>query len=241
MELPGERHNPAGTTVEIPEEGLGLRLSNVDFAYEGGDPVIEGGTLVAEPGQIIALVGSSGRGKTTLLRLMLGMVYPQTGDCSVVDADGNRLEINADSRVLFSYVPQGNSILSGSIADNLRTVAPDATDADIIQALEWADAWEFVQKLPKGINSPLGERGKRVSEGQAQRIAIARALLRKAPILLLDEATSALDPATEERVLRNLRQHAGNRTVILTTHRPSVRDLCDRVYRVDETRISPER
>lgn len=241
MELPKERHNTPGTRLPDTEDGLELRLNRVDFLYEGGDPVIEQGSFYAKPGEIVALVGPSGRGKTTLLRLMLGMVYPQSGDCILLNARGEQLDVNADSRQLFSYVPQGNTILSGSIADNLRLVCPEATDADVIRVLEWADAWDFVQKLPNGINSPLGERGKRVSEGQAQRIAIARALLRNAPILLLDEATSALDPETEERVLSNIRAHAGNRTVILTTHRPSVRDLCDRVYRVEDTEVRLER
>ena len=239
IELPGERHGE--TVVSVPEGGLELRIENVDFAYEGGDPVIEQGCIHAGPGEMIALVGSSGRGKTTLLRMILGLIYPESGDCAVYCADGTRLELNADTRKLFSYVPQGNTIMSGSIADNLRMVAPEATDAEIIHALELADAWEFVQKLPNGINSPLGERGKRVSEGQAQRIAIARALLRDAPILLLDEATSALDPATEERVLNNLRTSASDRTVILTTHRPSVQALCNRVYRVDDAKVCVER
>ena len=238
MDLPAERHTEGG--VPVPEGGLELRMDRLDFAYEGGDPVIEQGSLRAGPGEMIALVGSSGRGKTTLLRLILGLVYPGSGDCALYCADGTRLELNADTRKLFSYVPQGNTIMPGSIAHNLRMTAPEATDEEIIRALKLADAWEFVQKLPEGIHSTLGERGKRVSEGQAQRIAIARALLRDAPILLMDEATSALDPATEERVLNNIRASAAHRTVILTTHRPSVQALCTRVYRVDHARVRLE-
>ena len=239
IDLPGERHSEE--EISIPEDGLELRMRDVDFAYENGDPVIEQGSLHAGPGEMIALVGASGRGKTTLLRLTLGLVYPQSGLCALYRADGSEVALTADTRKLFSYVPQGNTIMAGSIADNLRLVAPEATDAELIHALELADAWEFVRKLPKGIDSPLGERGKRVSEGQAQRIAIARALLRNAPILLLDEATSALDPATEERVLNNLRASAAHRTVILTTHRPSVQALCTRVYRVDDASVKLER
>lgn len=146
--------------------------------------------------------------------------------------------MNADSRFLFSYVPQGNAILSGTVAENLRMVQEDATDEELEEALRIACAWDFVSAMPEGINTPVGERGKGFSEGQAQRIAIARAVLRNAPILLLDEATSALDVATERKVLRNIIQKRANRTCIVTTHRPTVLNMCQRVYRVMDTRIT---
>lgn len=146
--------------------------------------------------------------------------------------------MNADVRHFFSYVPQGNTVFSGTIADNMRMVREDATEEELVEALKIACAWDFVKDLPEGINSSLGERGRGLSEGQAQRIAIARAVLRDSPILLLDEATSALDVETERNVLRNIIQQRPNKTCIVTTHRPSVLGMCRRVYRVKETTVT---
>ena len=232
LELPREQER-AGGKGELPEGGLTLRLQNVHFAYEsGGGEAICDGNLLAAPGETVALVGPSGRGKTTLLRLILGLVEPQSGSCVLIDKNGAEIEIGADSRRYFSYVPQGNALFSGTIGDNLRLMRPDATEEELRRALETADAWEFVSRLPEGMDAPVWENGKGLSEGQAQRVAIARALLRDAPVLLLDEATSALDTETEERVLRNLKAYLKDRTCIVTTHRPSVLAICDRVYRV---------
>jgi len=129
-------------------------------------------------------------------------------------------------------------MIAGTIAENLRMVREDATDEEIIQALKDACAWDFVSRLPDGIYYALGERGRGLSEGQSQRVAIARAVLRNAPILLLDEATSALDVSTERQVLKNIITRHPNKTCIVTTHRPSVLNLCQRVYRVMETRVT---
>lgn len=142
--------------------------------------------------------------------------------------------MSPSTRKLFSYVPQGNTMFSGTIAENLRNVKPDASDEEIIEALKLADAWEFVEKLPDGIESKIKERGGGLSEGQAQRLSIARALLRKSPILLLDEATSALDVATERKVLKNIMADTYPRTCIVTTHRPTVLNICTRVYAIRE-------
>ena len=185
----------------------------------------------------MALVGPSGQGKTTMIRLILGLVKPQEGTAGIVTEDGAFIPGNADIRRYFSYVPQGNTILSGTIAENMRIVKEDATDEEIISCLKTACAWDFVEKLPKGIDNPVGERGRGLSEGQAQRIAIARALLRDAPVLLLDEATSALDVATERAVLRNIMQGDSRRTCIVTTHRPSVLNLCRKVYGVSDHNV----
>ena len=173
-----------------------------------------------------------------MIRLILGLIRPETGQSLIRASNGQEVEMNADTRHLFAYVPQGNTILSGTIAENMRMVKEDATDEEIIEALKIACAWDFVEKMPDNINSNIGERGRGFSEGQAQRIAIARAVLRDSPILLLDEATSALDVTTERKVLRSIIQQRPNKTCIVTTHRPSVLNMCQRVYRVMETKVT---
>ncbi len=237
MALPREKHE----TEEIPPKffqgGLTLKLDQVDFAYEDGEKVIEASDFEAHPGQITALVGPSGEGKTTVLRLLLGIIEPGSGSCTFLSDGGQELAVSAESRALISYVPQGNTLLSGTIAENMRLARPDASDEDIIAALKLACAWEFVKKLPEGINSNIYERGKGLSEGQAQRISIARALLRNAPVMLMDEATSALDVETERRVLQSILTKAPGHTYIITTHRPSVLSMCDHVYRVEDKRL----
>ena len=140
-------------------------------------------------------------------------------------------------RCMFSYIPQGNTMFSGTIAENLRMVKPEATDQELRGALEAACAWDFVEKLEEGMDTEVRERGTRFSEGQKQRLSIARALLAGAPVLILDEATSALDVATERRVLRQIIKKEPNRTVIVAAHRPSVFSMCSRVYQVGERRI----
>ena len=213
-------------------------MQDLSFAYVEGTNVITDSRFVARPGEIVALIGPSGEGKTTMIRLILGLVCPQSGRALIRAADGTEVTMNAETRHLFAYVPQGNTILSGTIAENMRTVKEDAADEEIIEALKIACAWDFVAKMPDTINAKVGERGRGFSEGQAQRIAIARAVLRDAPVLLLDEATSALDVTTERRVLRNIVQQKPNKTCIVTTHRPSVLNLCQRVYRVVDTRVT---
>ena len=213
-------------------------MQGVNFAYINDNKIITESAMMAKPGEIIAIIGPSGEGKTTLIRLILGLIYPQKGEVTIESSNGTRIPMNADTRHLFSYVPQGNTILSGTIAENMRMAKEDATDEEIIEALKAACAWEFVEKLPQTFNSKIGEKGRGFSEGQTQRIAIARALLRNAPILLLDEATSALDVTTERNVLRNIIKKHPNKTCIVTTHRPTVLNMCERVYRVMETRVT---
>ena len=239
VELPREVHDPkaAEELEEIAAGGLTVRMRNVNFAYEDCRNVISDSDFVAAPGEIVALVGPSGEGKTTMIRLILGLLRPREGNVTLSGRDGRELDINADIRSFFSYVPQGNTMLAGTIAENLRMVKEDATDEEIIAALKTACAWEFVSRMPQTIHTPLGERGRGLSEGQAQRVAIARAVLRDAPVLLLDEATSALDVTTERKVLRNIIRQHPSKTCIVTTHRPSVLNLCRRVYRVMETTV----
>ncbi len=239
IDLPRERHIPESEELrELAEEGVEVRMTDVSFAYLEGQQVIQNSDFRAAPGEIVALVGPSGEGKTTMIRLMLGLIRPDEGVALLRGSDGREVEMNADSRYLFSYVPQGNTVLSGTVAENMRMVKEDATDEEIVEALKIACAWDFVSKMPEGINCKIGERGRGFSEGQAQRIAIARAVLRDAPILLLDEATSALDVTTERQVLRNIVQRRPNKVCIVTTHRPTVINLCQRVYRVMETHVT---
>lgn len=239
MNLPREKHHGAEIPERFHEGRLTVRFSGIDFRYaEGKEPVLEESDFEARPGQITALVGPSGEGKTTVLRLLLGMIEPAKGRGVFELPGGEELPMTAESRRLISYVPQGNTLLKGSIAENLRLARPEATEAQLREALQMAEAWEFVEKMPEGMNSPVRERGHSLSEGQAQRVSIARALLRDAPIILMDEATSALDVETERKVLRNILQKAPEKTFILTTHRPTVLSMCDKVYRVVDRKIT---
>ncbi|MGN0334975.1 MAG: ABC transporter ATP-binding protein [Lachnospiraceae bacterium] len=239
VELPKEVHIPESNELDqVAADGFEVRMRDVNFSYVEGTRVITDSSFQARPGEIVALVGPSGEGKTTMIRLILGLIHPEEGQTVLIGSDGREVVMNAETRHLFAYVPQGNTILSGTIAENMRMVKEDATDEEIKEALQIACAWDFVEKMPDTINSNIGEKGRGFSEGQAQRIAIARAVLRDAPVLLLDEATSALDVTTERKVLRNIVQQRPNKTCIVTTHRPSVLNLCQRVYRVMETKVT---
>lgn len=223
-------------TKEYRGQGIGLTMKDLSYTYESGTEVFAHADVEAYPHEIVALVGPSGEGKTTMLRLILSLLRAQSGTADVCAGEDHEKKqpMSPSTRKLFSYVPQGNTMFSGTIAENLRNVKPDASDEEIIEALKLADAWEFVEKLPDGIESKIKERGGGLSEGQAQRLSIARALLRKSPILLLDEATSALDVATERKVLKNIMADTYPRTCIVTTHRPTVLNICTRVYAIRE-------
>lgn len=243
VEMPREDYSREDEVKQFYErnraEGVSLCIKEVEYAYHTGTKVFERATLEVHPHEITALVGPSGEGKTTMLRLLLSLMPIQGGEAALcggvhsLSEDGvDIVALSPATRRLFSYVPQGNTMFSGTIAENMRNVKPDADDEEIEDVLKLACAWEFVEKLPDGINSEIKERGGGFSEGQAQRLSIARALLRKSPILLLDEATSALDVATERRVLKNIMQDEYPRTCIVTTHRPTVLTICHRVYAI---------
>lgn len=215
------------------KNGVTVLADNVSFTYEdGNEAVLNNVDLRVEPGETVALVGQSGEGKTTMLRLILGLMKPDNGIIEMQIND-QKLSVSDSTRRFCSYVPQDNAVFSGTVADNLRIVRKDATDEELKEALIIADMWNYINEQPQGLQTIVGERGINFSEGQIQRISIARAVLRKSPVLIMDEATSALDAETEGRVLRNLMKSDKKRTCIITTHRPSMLQYCNRVYKLE--------
>lgn len=210
---------------------VGVRFRDVSFAYEDSDrSVLDHLSFDFRPGTCTAVLGETGTGKTTLVRLVLALLRPQSG--SVELYDGNRTyTLSPRLRCNLVYVPQGNTLLSGTIRDNLRLGRLDADDEVMYEALHQSCA-DFVRELPDGLDTVCGEAGSGLSEGQAQRIAIARALLRDRPVMLMDEATSALDPDTERQLLHNLLSE-NKRTILFITHRPAVIDYCDQTLRIN--------
>ena len=182
------------------------------------------------PGSKTAVVGETGVGKSTLIRLMLSLLRPQSGNLALYGG-GSEVPVSPMTRANFSFVPQGNSLLGGTIRDNLLLGNPKATDKQMWDALDTAAAG-FVRELPDGLMTRCGERGTGLSEGQAQRIAIARALLRPGTIMLLDEFSSSLDPETERRLINNLTSACEGKTMIFITHRELVTEYCDNVLRL---------
>lgn len=219
------------------DEGVLVEMHDVTAAYSEDKPIYTGAEFRAAPGEIIGLVGPSGLGKTTTLKLLLGLLHPRAGQVTVSCVGAGVQPVSAATRRLFSYIPQGNTLFSGTVADNVRLMRPDASDEEVERALQAACAWDFVTALEDGVNTDVRDNGRRLSEGQKQRISIARAILADAPVLLLDEATSALDVATERRVLQKIIKHDPRRTVIVTAHRPSVFAQCNRVYLVGKGRF----
>ncbi len=202
----------------------GVRICDVAYAYEE-TLVIDNLTFDFRPGTCTAVLGETGSGKTTLIRLMLALIHPQKGDVCIYSDGGKEEQISPLHRCNFVYVPQGNTLMSGTIRYNLLLANPDATEEMMWKALKMSCA-EFVEDLPKRLDTEYGEKGSGLSEGQSQRIGIARALLRNRPIMLFDEATSALDPQTERRLLKNILE-SNDKTVIFITHRTAVVDYCD--------------
>ena len=244
VEMPQEDYSQDSLVKKFEKEhkqqGIGIKMEALSYTYHTGTHVFENAEFEAYPHEIVALVGPSGEGKTTMLRLILSLLRAQNGKICMCAGGrkGEKIALSPSTRKLFSYVPQGNTMFSGTIAENLRNVKPDASDEEIIDALKMACAWEFVEKLPNGIYTVVKERGGGFSEGQAQRLSIARALLRKSPLLLLDEATSALDVATERKVLKNIMTDTYPRTCIVTTHRPTVLNICTRVYAIRDKKCA---
>ena len=207
-------------------ESVGVRFCGVDYAYpDGGRKILSDFTHDFIPGTTTALLGETGAGKSTLMRLMLGLLSPDKGDAGLYGSGTALVPASAATRCNIVYVPQGNTLMSGTIRENLLLGDPGATDDMLAEALYLAAA-DFVADLPDGLDTLCGEKGSGLSEGQAQRICIARSLLRKGGLLLLDEPTSALDTETEELLLTRLTSALGQRTMISVTHRTATADLC---------------
>lgn len=227
---------PLEKKKEIPfqsKDMVGVKIKQMDFNYVEKEPIFEKASIQVRPGEFVAIVGESGIGKTTLIRLMMSFLEKKSGVISFHNDVGVEEYANAACRQFISYVPQGNTLFSGTIRENVRMGRQDATEEEIEDALKMASAYEFVKELPNGADTVIGERGHGISEGQAQRIAIARALVRRAPFLILDEATSSLDEKTELAVLEGIKKLSPKPTCLLITHRRSVLAYCDREIKIE--------
>jgi ABC-type multidrug transport system fused ATPase/permease subunit len=211
-----------------------LCVQGLTFAYKN-EPVLKNADMTINKGEIVAIAGPSGIGKSTIMRLLLGLILPEDGKLYLKTTDG---DINIDSglRKMFAYVPQGNMILSGSIRENIAFCNTESSTDDVMHAAKSAMLWDFISSLPDGMETVIGERGLGLSEGQLQRIAVARALLSDAPILLLDEATSALDEATEKALLENIKK-LQNRTCIFISHKQRTIKNCDKIFYIKNKKL----
>lgn len=221
----------------IKAERIGIEVMDMTFGYTD-EPVLKDASLKINPGEFVAIVGESGIGKTTLVRIMMSFMSNIEGKVSYFNESGEVENSNAGTREFIAYVPQGNTLFSGTIRENIRMGNLNATEDDIIEALKLASGYDFVMELPQGLDTVIGERGHGLSEGQAQRIAIARAFVRKSPFLILDEATSALDETTELAVLQGLQKLTPRPTCLIITHRKSILQYCDRELKIEDKKVS---
>ena len=216
--------------VGIPDK-VGLEVKNVSFGYD--ELVVKDLNFTVKPGEKTAIVGPSGTGKTTIIRMLLSLIYPQTGNINYIIDEKNESAC-PDSRRFVSYVPQGNTLKTGTISENLLVGNSNATKDMMNSALKMASADKFIRKRPNGLDTFLSEKSGGLSEGQAQRIAIARALIGHKPVLILDEATSALDETTESVVLKNITEQSGSITCFIITHRRSMLKHCDKAIELND-------
>ncbi|MGN0629848.1 MAG: ABC transporter ATP-binding protein [Ruminococcus sp.] len=219
-----------------------IKADKVCFTYKSNDKesVLDNMSLVINKGENIAFTGHSGCGKSTVLKLLMCLYHPDSGSMVIQKANGTETELTSQWHRMFAYVPQGNHLMNGTIKEIITFADTRADEEKLGFALTISCADEFVSELEKGIDTELGERGTGLSEGQMQRIAIARAIYSGAPILLLDEATSALDEQTEKQLLNNLRSMT-DKTVLIVTHRPAALDICDKIIRFTENGIEEEK
>ena len=231
MEMEDAPKVVAGDSVRLAGPA-GIRVENLDYRYpDGKRMILKDLTFDFPPLSRTAIVGETGVGKSTLIRLMLALLKPVGGRVVLYD-EAQEVSASAATRCNLVYVPQGNTLFSGSVRENLRMGNPDATEDEMKAALETAVA-DFVFSLPDGLDTRCGEGGSGLSEGQSQRIAIARGLLRPGSILLLDEFSSSLDPETEQKLMDNLTKKAAGKTMIFITHRERIAQLCERTCRID--------
>ncbi len=221
--------------ITMQTERIGVDIKELSFGYTD-EAVLENVSLNVKPGEFVAIIGESGIGKTTLIRLIMSFMSDVQGDISFYNAYGESIRANASTRNFISYVPQGNTLFSGTVRDNILMGNLNATEEEIYDALKLSAGYDFVMELPDGLDTVIGERGHGISEGQAQRIAIARAFVRKAPLLILDEATSSLDEATELSVLEGLQALTPKPTCIIITHRKSILQYCDREIKIENSK-----
>lgn len=210
-------------------------FEGIHFNY-GRESVLEEGEAWFCKGDFVAIRGISGIGKSTLMKMLLGVFQPSSGHIRLYKDNGEYVEAGPETRGLFSYVPQGNYLFSGTLRENILLINPYAEEKEINEALEISDIKDFVQSLPEGLDTVIGEKGLGISEGQAQRLAIARALLSNAPILLLDEATSALDAETEQNVLKRIKS-LNQKTCIIITHKAAALDVCNKEFVIENKRL----
>lgn len=231
MELEEDPMEEQGDSIPM-EAPCGIRFDNVSYAYDNEEQLtINSLSFDFKPGSCTALLGETGAGKTTIVRMILALLKPKSGAITIYN---NKVEeqLSPLLRCNLVYVPQGNTLMSGTIRDNLLLGKPDATEGEMKEALKKSCA-EFVMQLPDGIDTICTEKGGGLSEGQAQRIAIARALLRNRPIMIFDESTSALDPETERQLLANILSKK-DKTIIFVTHRPAVVEYCDQTLKINK-------
>ncbi len=211
-----------------------IEFKNVDFSYDEANPIIRNMSISIKKGTSVVIAGESGAGKSTVVKLLMGILHKNSGEIYLDTTEG-KVPLGASTRNLFAYVPQGNLVLSGTIRENISFACGDATDEEIIKAAKIAQIWDFIESLENGLDTVLGEKGLGLSEGQLQRISIARAILYDAPILLLDEATSALDSKTEINFLNAVKELT-DKTCILVSHKKAAFDMCDEVIHFDDYR-----
>jgi ATP-binding cassette subfamily C protein len=225
------------TGTREPVMSRSIRLDRVDFSYDG-KPVLRGVSLDFHAGEISAIIGPSGSGKTTVVDLISGLLRPQSGDILIDDVKLGEIDIKKWRRKI-GYIPQENMLLHDSVFNNVGLGDRDISEADVVQALRKAGAWDFVSRMPEGMHSIVGERGGKLSGGQRQRIAIARALVHQPTLLILDEATSALDPENEAAICTTLKDLKDQHTIVAISHQPAILDVADKAYRIEDGRVLP--
>ncbi|MCR5719891.1 MAG: ABC transporter ATP-binding protein/permease [Lachnospiraceae bacterium] len=219
--------------ISIDTNSVGIDIKNMTFGYSD-DTVLENVDLNIKPGEFVAVIGESGIGKTTLIRIIMSFMDASGGGVSFYNDKNEKMDSNAGARKFIAYVPQGNTLFSGTIRENILMGNLNATEEDIWEALRLSAGYDFVKGLPEGLDTSIGEKGHGLSEGQAQRIAIARAFVKRASVLILDEATSALDENTENMVIDGLKKLSPRPTCIVVTHRKSILKYCDREIKIED-------